>query len=179
MHGSDLVSLRCRSRQGDRAMHTQTIVAQVMQCCFPLMHAARWRTLHDVVVSSFSKRSCAWPRCPSCWHTPHNQGAASCQMRRSATGQQPPQSAPLRPLCRACAAVVNGVAATSHRGGLPQSDSGHAMALATRLHRLRWPLDHTVRRGSPELLRKLKDPWPCRHELRSQVSAAINRAIAD
>jgi hypothetical protein len=54
MHGSDLVSLRCRSRQGDRAMHTQTIVAQVMQCCFPLMHAARWRTLHDVVVSSVS-----------------------------------------------------------------------------------------------------------------------------
>lgn len=33
-------------------MHTQTIVAQVMQCCLPLMHAARWRALHDVVVSS-------------------------------------------------------------------------------------------------------------------------------
>jgi hypothetical protein len=30
---------------------------------------------------------------------------------------------------------------------------------------------------SPELLRKLKDPWPCRHALRSQVSAAINRAM--
>ena len=33
-------------------MHTATIVAQVMQCCLPLMHAARWRALHDVVVSS-------------------------------------------------------------------------------------------------------------------------------
>ena len=31
---------------------------------------------------------------------------------------------------------------------------------------------------SPTLLRKLKDPWPCRHVLRSQVSAAINRAMA-
>lgn len=33
-------------------MHTPTIVAQVMQCCSPLMHAARWRALHDVVVSA-------------------------------------------------------------------------------------------------------------------------------
>lgn len=33
-------------------MHTATIVAQVMQCCFPLMHAARWRALHDVAVSA-------------------------------------------------------------------------------------------------------------------------------
>jgi hypothetical protein len=33
-------------------MHTATIVAQVMHCCLPLMHAARWRALHDVVVSS-------------------------------------------------------------------------------------------------------------------------------
>ena len=33
-------------------MHTQNIITQVMQCCLPLMHAARWRALHDVVVSS-------------------------------------------------------------------------------------------------------------------------------
>ena len=33
-------------------MHTPTIVAQVMQCCLPLMHAARWGALRDVVVSS-------------------------------------------------------------------------------------------------------------------------------
>lgn len=33
-------------------MHTPTIVAQVMQCCLPLMHAARWCALRDVVVSS-------------------------------------------------------------------------------------------------------------------------------
>lgn len=33
-------------------MHTQNIVTQVMQCCLPLMHAARWRALHDVVASS-------------------------------------------------------------------------------------------------------------------------------
>lgn len=31
---------------------------------------------------------------------------------------------------------------------------------------------------SPALLRKLKNPWPYRHVLRSQVSAAINRAMA-
>lgn len=31
---------------------------------------------------------------------------------------------------------------------------------------------------SPALLRKLKDPWPCRHVLRSQVRTAINRATA-
>jgi len=31
---------------------------------------------------------------------------------------------------------------------------------------------------SPTLLRKLKDPWPGWHVLRSQVSAAINRAVA-
>lgn len=33
-------------------MHTASIVTQVMQCCLPLMHTARWRALHDVVVSS-------------------------------------------------------------------------------------------------------------------------------
>lgn len=33
-------------------MHTPTIVTQVMQCCSPLMHAARWCALRDVVVSS-------------------------------------------------------------------------------------------------------------------------------
>lgn len=33
-------------------MHTPTIVAQVMQCCLPFMHAARWCALRDVVVSS-------------------------------------------------------------------------------------------------------------------------------
>lgn len=33
-------------------MHTTTIVTQVMQCCSPLMHAARWRALHDMVVSA-------------------------------------------------------------------------------------------------------------------------------
>lgn len=33
-------------------MHTPTIVAQVMQCCLPFMHAARWFALRDVVVSS-------------------------------------------------------------------------------------------------------------------------------
>lgn len=31
---------------------------------------------------------------------------------------------------------------------------------------------------SPALLRKLKNPWPCRYVLRSQVNAAINRAMA-
>jgi hypothetical protein len=31
---------------------------------------------------------------------------------------------------------------------------------------------------SPTLLRKLKAPWPYWHVLRSQVSAAINRAMA-
>ena len=35
-------------------MHTPTIVAQVMQCCLPLMHAARWCALRDVVVSSIN-----------------------------------------------------------------------------------------------------------------------------
>lgn len=33
-------------------MHTPTIVIQVMQCCLPLMHAARWRVLHEVAVSA-------------------------------------------------------------------------------------------------------------------------------
>ena len=33
-------------------MHTQNIVTQIMQCCLPLMHAARWCALRDVVVSS-------------------------------------------------------------------------------------------------------------------------------
>jgi len=33
-------------------MHTESIVTQVMQCCLPLMHAARWRALRDVAVSS-------------------------------------------------------------------------------------------------------------------------------
>ena len=33
-------------------MHTQNIVTQVMQCCLPLMHAARWCTLRDVVTAS-------------------------------------------------------------------------------------------------------------------------------
>jgi len=31
---------------------------------------------------------------------------------------------------------------------------------------------------SPTLLRNLKNPWPFRHVLRSQASAAINRAMA-
>lgn len=38
-------------------MHTPTIVTQVMQCCLPLMHAARWRALHDVVVSAVNGRA--------------------------------------------------------------------------------------------------------------------------
>ena len=33
-------------------MHTQNIVTQVMRCCLPLMHAARWCALRDVVVSA-------------------------------------------------------------------------------------------------------------------------------
>lgn len=33
-------------------MHTATLVMQVMRCCLPIMHAARWRALHDVVTSS-------------------------------------------------------------------------------------------------------------------------------
>ena len=33
-------------------MHTATIVTQVMRCFLPIMHAARWRALHDVVTSS-------------------------------------------------------------------------------------------------------------------------------
>jgi hypothetical protein len=33
-------------------MHTQNIVTQVMQCCLPLMHAARWCALRDVVTAS-------------------------------------------------------------------------------------------------------------------------------
>lgn len=33
-------------------MHTATIVTQVMRCCLPIMHTARWRALHDVVTSS-------------------------------------------------------------------------------------------------------------------------------
>ena len=38
-------------------MHTQNIVTQVMQCCLPLMHAARWRALRDVVVSAVNGRA--------------------------------------------------------------------------------------------------------------------------
>ena len=38
-------------------MHTQSIVAQVMQSCSPLMHAARRRALNDAVVSAVNGRS--------------------------------------------------------------------------------------------------------------------------
>lgn len=38
-------------------MHTKNIVTQVMRCCLPLMHAARWRALRDVVVSSVNGRA--------------------------------------------------------------------------------------------------------------------------
>ena len=38
-------------------MHTQNIVTQVMQCCLPLMHAARWRALRDVAVSAVNGRA--------------------------------------------------------------------------------------------------------------------------
>lgn len=38
-------------------MHTQSIVAQVMQSCSPLMHAARRRALSDAVVSAVNGRS--------------------------------------------------------------------------------------------------------------------------
>lgn len=38
-------------------MHTQNIVTQVMQCCLPLVHAARWRALRDVAVSSVNGRA--------------------------------------------------------------------------------------------------------------------------
>jgi len=33
-------------------MHAKNVVTQVMRCCLPLMHAARWRALRDVVVFS-------------------------------------------------------------------------------------------------------------------------------
>jgi Transposase DDE domain len=38
-------------------MQTRAIVSQLMQCCVPLMHAARWKILSDVVVSAVSGRS--------------------------------------------------------------------------------------------------------------------------
>lgn len=38
-------------------MHTQNIVTQVMGCCLPLMHAARWCALRDVAVSAVNGRA--------------------------------------------------------------------------------------------------------------------------
>ena len=35
-------------------MQTQKIVTQLLQCCTPLMHAARWQALHDVSLSAVS-----------------------------------------------------------------------------------------------------------------------------
>ena len=37
-------------------MQTQVIVAQLMKCCEPIMHAARWQALRDVSVSAVSGR---------------------------------------------------------------------------------------------------------------------------
>ncbi len=37
-------------------MQTQKIASQLLQCCTPLMHAARWRALHDVTVSAINGR---------------------------------------------------------------------------------------------------------------------------
>jgi len=38
-------------------MHTPTIVTQVMQCCLPLMHTARWCALRDVALAAVNGRS--------------------------------------------------------------------------------------------------------------------------
>ena len=38
-------------------MHTQHIVTQVMECCLPLMHAARWCALRDFAVSAVNGRA--------------------------------------------------------------------------------------------------------------------------
>ena len=38
-------------------MQTQAVVAQLMKCCEPIMHAAGWRALHDVSVSALSGRA--------------------------------------------------------------------------------------------------------------------------
>lgn len=37
-------------------MQTQTIVSQLLKCCEPVMHAARWRALHDISVSAVNGR---------------------------------------------------------------------------------------------------------------------------
>lgn len=38
-------------------MQTQAIVSQLLQCCLPLMHLARWRALCDVATSALSGRA--------------------------------------------------------------------------------------------------------------------------
>ena len=38
-------------------MQTQAIVSRLLRCCEPLMHAARWQTLRDVVASAVSGRA--------------------------------------------------------------------------------------------------------------------------
>lgn len=37
-------------------MQTHVIVAQLLKCCEPIMHAARWRALRDVSVSALNGR---------------------------------------------------------------------------------------------------------------------------
>ena len=38
-------------------MHTLNIVTRIMQCCLPLMHAARWRALRDTAVSAVNGKA--------------------------------------------------------------------------------------------------------------------------
>ena len=37
-------------------MQTRTIVAQLLKCCEPVMHAARWQALHDVSIAAVNGR---------------------------------------------------------------------------------------------------------------------------
>ena len=107
-------------------MHTPTIVAQVMQCCLPLMHAARWGALRDVVVSSVNGHALGLvalavgaPRTISVRHR------VKCVDRLLGNIHLKAHRFDL--YNRACAAVAVRVAAAPDRSGLVQPDSGYVM----------------------------------------------------
>lgn len=217
-------------------MHTATIVSQVMQCCLPLMHAARWRALRDVAASSVNGRALSlvalavgMPRTTNMRHRvkcvdrllgnrhldSHRFYLYAALARQWLTGllqllivvDWSSLTADMQWHWLRASVVCDGRSITLYEEVHPRRHLGslamHARFIkrlaqlvgeAAKAKQLQLQLTSTCRRDraelsvmtlakrvidSPTLLRKLKDPWPCRHELRSQVSAAINRAMAE
>jgi hypothetical protein len=59
-------------------MQTQAIVTRLLQCCAPLMHAARWQVLRDVAMSAVCGRALTLTQARTAQHKRIDRGTPAC-----------------------------------------------------------------------------------------------------